>query len=831
MVMNQDQSNSSEARDQSMGLAQAVQPEEQYSFPCTTVQETCWLFEQTAPGTPMNNIAVRFKLRGKLDIPSLETALIQIVERHEVLRTRVIEYGGVPMQIAESRARFALKVADLRSIAKSERSQEAERISIEEARVGFEVGVGPLFRGQLLLLEDEDAMLLLTMHHIISDGWSVGIITDELGALYEALRTGKSAELPELAIQYADYALWQKEWEASGALGEELAHWKKKVDGFTPLQIRTDFERPANPHNLGEIVSIVLPRSLTDRMKEIGDQGGCTLFMTMLSAFLVLMQRESGQTDIVLRSPAAGRGRVELEPLIGWFVNPLVLRTEVRPEMTFQELLGAVQETVLDAFEHQDIPFERVMEEVRAKSSNTRQPPLPVNFVMQRDFVRPWKRAGLELTAVPSKSSGTFVDINFFLVEREDGWRASVELDTDLFSPSTGLEFLANFKTLMIEIGQHPQETVAELGAKLQVRQFKNVAKQKVAEFLAPITPLEKEVAGLWERTLRVSPIGLTDNFFDLGGYSMLAAQLLRAVQKQFGSQIKLPQMFSDPTVGGMVKALSSSNEISGLDVIQIKPGGALPPVVMVGGDHWFRPLAKRMSEARPMIGLPLARYEKLKEAIPIRDIAKDLADGMEAMDVPGPYVLAGWCVDGVVAFELANQLIARNRQVGLVILFDAINPAYRNQLNKAGFFEKSTRYASALVQKSKLTDFPNLLRDFTELGKAFRNGLLGGAAPQAEPVEDLAQFDRDRQEFRQLLYAAERSYTAPSVEFPVLLIRSPIKSHQRSDLGWLEICKGSFEVVEIEADHIGMFREPSVQKLAAFVEVALERPVTKSST
>ena len=419
-------------------LSETGSEAEVYTFPCSVVQRIAWFLDRMSPATPMMNIAVRVLLEGPLQVEFLTEAFRELAARHEILRTSFSAPDGNPCQMVSSEVRFALPLIDLRELPDTERKAEAERLASEEAKIGFDIERGPLFRATLIQTASDSYVLLLTMHHMISDGWSIGIVTSEIGEIYGALVEGRRAAVPALSIQYGDYACWQRDWTESAEYQSQLSELKARLDGFTPLVLETDYPRQAASGGAGQIRSLLLPRDLTNTLKRLSDRQGCTLFVTMFSAFVTMMHKSSGQPEVVIRTQVAGRERLEVEPLIGWFVNSLVLRSRISPDQPFLALLEDVRRLVLETFDSQDVPFESLMEVLRPASSARRHPPFQVNFIFQRDLVSPWRQAGVTMTPIPSKAAGTFCDLNFFLVEREDGWRASVDVNTDMFAPANG---------------------------------------------------------------------------------------------------------------------------------------------------------------------------------------------------------------------------------------------------------------------------------------------------------------------------------------------------------------------------------------------------------
>ncbi|HST58364.1 MAG TPA: condensation domain-containing protein, partial [Longimicrobium sp.] len=330
--------------------------------PASYAQERLWFLDRLEPGSANYNIAVARRLGGALDAGALERALGEIIRRHEALRTTFTEVDGAPVQVVAPFGGFALPVEDLSGLDERDREAAVRQRAGEEARRAFDLTAGPLFRAALLRLREEEHVLLITMHHIVSDGWSMGVLFRELSVLYEAYREGGESPLPELPVQYADYAVWQREQLEGETLHRQLAYWRERLSGAPELlELPTDHPRPAVQTYRGASVPVELSPELLERLQALGRSEGTTLYMTLLAAFQVLLSRYSGSEDIVVGSPIAGRARKETEELIGFFVNTLVLRTELGGDPTFREVLGRVRGATLGAYEHQEVPFEKLV--------------------------------------------------------------------------------------------------------------------------------------------------------------------------------------------------------------------------------------------------------------------------------------------------------------------------------------------------------------------------------------------------------------------------------------------------------------------------------------
>jgi hypothetical protein len=343
--------------------------------PLSYAQERLWVLEQIEAAGAAYNIPETMRLSGALDVSALERAFVALVDRHEVLRTRFAQVDGIPVQVVDAPGLFRLECEDLSDLPDEEREGEARRRAGAIAWTAFDLERGPVFRAVLLRLAAEEHIAVVVMHHIVSDGWSMGVLIREIGALYAAHVEGRSSPLPELPVQYADYAIWQRDWLKGEALERQVAYWKDRLAGApAALELPTDRARPAVQSFKGASVSVELSKELIDGLQEVARSEGATLFMGLVAAFQILLSRWSGQTDVVVGMPIAGRTHRETEGLIGFFANMLALREDLSGNPSFRELLGRAKETALGAYAHQDLPFEKLVEELQPVRDLSRQP-------------------------------------------------------------------------------------------------------------------------------------------------------------------------------------------------------------------------------------------------------------------------------------------------------------------------------------------------------------------------------------------------------------------------------------------------------------------------
>jgi len=434
------------------------------NLPLSFAQARLWFLAQLEPGSSAYNIPAAFGLTGLLNVTALSQSLSEIVRRHEVLRTTFPSVDGQPKQVISLHTPLTVPVIDLRELAQDQRLSEAQRLATEEAQEPFDLTTGPLFRVKLLHLEEAEYMLLVTMHHIVYDGWSYDIFLREVAALYDAFSSGKPSPLPELPIQYADFAHWQREWLQGEVLESQRNYWKQQLNGSLPiLQLPTDYPRPPVQTYQGGYQSLELPKNLTQALKDLSQQERVTLFMTLLAAFQTLLYRYTGQEDMIVGTPIAGRNQVEAEGLIGFFVNTLALRTYLGGNPSFQELLGRVREVALGAYAHQDLPFEKLVEELQPERDRSRTPLFQVMFVLQNTQTSALELPGLTVNSLNIDSGTAKFDLSLFIMETAQGLRASLEYNTDLFNVTTITRMLGNFQTLLEGIAANPQQPLSDL--------------------------------------------------------------------------------------------------------------------------------------------------------------------------------------------------------------------------------------------------------------------------------------------------------------------------------------------------------------------------------
>lgn len=425
------------------------------SYPPSFSQESLWFLDRMEPFNAFyNEPLLALRIIGPLARSALSRSLDEIVARHESLRTTFADVDGRPLQIISPPRKVPLPLTDLRSLGAIEREIELRRLAIEEASRLFDLHKGPLLRARLLQMEEQDHVVFLQMHHIITDGWSNRLLTNEIALLYDSFLTGKENPLPPLPLRYVDYAIWQKETLQGPALEHLIAFWKDKLCNPPTADLPTDYPRPLVQRYKGKVESVVLPWNLLADLKHFSHEESCTFFMTALSAFLVLLNRYSGQEDFIVGCPVANRNRREIEAVVGFFVNTLAMRFDLSGNPVFTELLSRVKKVAVDAFAHQDLPFEKLVETLRPERSLSRPILYQVLFVLHNyptgQEAHPHTDTGLTLSKMDVDGEESKVDLAMAVTELPGvGLKVQLYYNTDLFADNTAKRLVRKYENIL----------------------------------------------------------------------------------------------------------------------------------------------------------------------------------------------------------------------------------------------------------------------------------------------------------------------------------------------------------------------------------------------
>lgn len=433
--------------------------------PLSFSQQRLWFLDQLEPGNPSYNVRRAIRMTGVLNTEAVRNSLKEIVRRHEVLRTRFISLDGKPVQVIDECQDVLVPIIKLDELAEPRRAAEAQQLITEEARVPFDLARGPLIRVTLLKVAEDEHILLLSMHHIVSDAWSAMNLFKELATHYEAFMSGKPSPLSDLPIQYADFAIWQREWLGGEVIAKQLSYWREQLSGAPAiLELSTDRPRSASRGMKGAKKFLAFSQELTARLNELSRIEEVTLFMTLLTAYQILLHNAGGQDDILVGTPIAGRNWTETETLIGVFINTLVLRSNLAGDPSFRELLSRVREVTLGAYANQDVPFERLVDELQIKRDLSHNPLFQVWFVLQPTFRgSKLELSGLTLNWLNLDSENVRHDLQLTLSDGEEGLSGSFEYNTNLFNDATIDRMIKHFEAVLHTVAQRPDMRLSEL--------------------------------------------------------------------------------------------------------------------------------------------------------------------------------------------------------------------------------------------------------------------------------------------------------------------------------------------------------------------------------
>lgn len=811
--------------------------------PCSRAQRRFWALDQLDPGSPALNVAVRWRIEGSLPASIVERAFRLIIARHDMLRTRFAAPHGVPLQIVEPKAAFKVSVIDLSALSQEEAVSEAERIAAMEARTPFDLAAAPLIRATLVRYNTSQAMLLVTAHHAICDGWSIGIIAHEFGETCAAIEAERDPGLPELPLTYADYALWQAETEAGPAWREALEQWARKLRNLPYFELDTDHPRPPVLTSRSDIESLLIERTLTDRAQRFAASNGYTFFMLALAAFFVMLRRNSGKSDIAIGTQVAGRDDVELENLVGVFINTVVLRCSVEDGSGCLELLDQVRDTVLDAFENQQVPLESLLEILKPKREINRNPLFSINFIYQRSFVENADHGGFRLIDLPSRSAGAMYDLNFFMVERPEGWRLSCEYKTGLFEAGTVRQLLQGLCDLIGAITDDARRPIGALPGGILTKPAQltgaGATGPGAAVVASPERPkhttdsTEARLTGLWQEVLKRDDIRADDNFFDLGGHSLLAAQLLLKIELEFSKKLSLAAIFKAPTIE-LQASLLRENQVRTFDfrnIVRLQTEGSRAPIIALHNTGLFFNLSRKLGKDQPFTCLQLFDPSLGKTSIPdtLEEIAAGYVDLIRHAQPSGPYVLLGWCVAGALAYEVAQRLYEPGQPPPTVIVIDTWAPAYLTRLPLLRRVLADYSYRLSMLSRDwrgtgisarSVLSFLRKRRSIRKVLDLFRprSRIESDAPASNDEAHDILVF-------KSLLAARDR-YRPRRATFPVVAIRSleePSGPFLDRDLGWSRLTSGKVDCTEINAGHVDIFSSPYVDEVAGYLSMRLD--------
>ncbi|WP_017711093.1 thioester reductase domain-containing protein [Prochlorothrix hollandica] len=517
-------------------------------------QERLWAIEQLQPGNPVHNLRAVFRLRGPLDIPALERSLQEIVRRQEVLRTGFPALEGQPVLKIWPEVPLALPVENLEHLSATEQEAAIVRIAAAAAQEPFDLAQPPLMRVKLLRLSPTDHALLRTVHHIINDVWSDTVRLRELASLYTAFSQGQPSPLPDLKVQYADFAQAQRHWLQGEVLQQQVNYWETQLARpLALLRLPVDHAPTLAPTYRGAAELVTIPEAVTAGLKALAQTQGVTLFTVLLAAYKMLLNRYSGQTDLILCSPVASRKQPATKQLLGYFSNIVLVRSHLDGNPSFRTVIDRVSHAVLGAFDHNDLPFQQLVEDLRLPGVFLSR----AMFTLQNVPPQPKELApGVSLQLQAMEEGLSNFDLSLSVKENGDGLVGVFRYQTDLFEAATIASLGHNFQQFLETLLADPDRPLQSLPPFAPFPENPDQSPQSTVPYVEPETDVQRSIARLWQGVLKIDRVGLDDNFFDLGGRSLAMIQVYVQLKTQFPGDLAVPDLFKRPTVRGMADYL-----------------------------------------------------------------------------------------------------------------------------------------------------------------------------------------------------------------------------------------------------------------------------------
>jgi thioesterase domain-containing protein len=794
-------------------------------YSASLAQQRLWFLHQLQGRSTAYNVHLGLWLRGPLNLNALQSAFREMVNRHDSLRTAFrLESGNLQQVVSES-CDPEIPLTDLTSVA--DPTAEAYLLARREVEKPFDLSTTPLFRVRLFRATALDHVFLCTMHHIITDAWSLQIFAKELAQLYSAFSQGQAPSLPPLPIRYGDFAEWQLEWFRTDRVQQQLAYWKNKLEGAPALlELPTDVPRPPEQTFEGAIEFAPISSDIVDEIKNVATRCQATPFMVQLAAFKVLLYRYAKQHDILVGIPVAGRNHVETEGLIGFFVNTLVLRDDLSGNPRFTDLVTQVRETLMGAFSNTDVPFEKIVEVLQPERNLSFNPLFQVMFATLKSAVRSHQFG--DLTAFPyvvSPETSIF-DLSLTVIEDIDqkSW-AQIEYNTNLFKQERISRMLSDYTSVLEAVVSGPEGRILALPlpslpesadilnvCSADKRSSNEITKRKVSLAstrrvsecrVDPIDEEQKLLVEIWKQVLGVREVGIRDSFFDVGGHSLIAARLVAQIYEVTGRRIPVSAIFRAPTIEAFAPLLREDLVPQPDPVLmKLQAGDGIIPFFGVAapgaGTFGLALLAHHLGRnqsvykvqaATPVVeGRPFTKNELVA-------LAREYIAAMRSVQPHGPYCLGGMCEGVLIAQEIVLQLESLHEEVGLFVIFDTwvLENSQIRALWAIDYYHHRYQIFRSLPRQEKLATTKRFVERLSHKNGKHGNGLGSGW--------DRAYWPGDK-------------FLAPRFQAPVLLykrVRQPYYFVRDRQMGWGARSGGGVEICELNCRHLDFLRQPQV--------------------
>jgi thioesterase domain-containing protein len=797
-------------------------------YSASLAQQRLWFLHQLQGRSSAYNVHLGMWLRGSLDLTALHSSIREMVNRHDSLRTAFRLERGKLQQVVEGACDVRIPITDLTNFA--DPTAEAYQLARCEVAEPFDLSKAPLFRVQLFRATPLDHVFLCTMHHIVTDAWSLRIFAKELELLYSAFSRGQSLSLPPLSIRYGDFAEWQLEWFHTDRVKHQLAYWKTKLEGAPPLlELPTDAPRPPEQTFEGAIEVAPISSGIIEGLEKVAARCQATPFMVQLAAFKVLLYRYAKRHDVVVGIPIAGRNHVETEGLIGFFVNTLVLRDDLSGNPRFTDVVAQVRETILGAFSNTDVPFEKIVEALQPERNLGYNPLFQVMFATLKSAVRSHKFG--DLTAFPYvvSAEASIFDLSMTLIEDVDRkWWAQIEYNTNLFKPERITRMLSDYAAVLEGVVSDPEGSIFALALlalplpsvpgsvdtlNATTAEMEKKENEKRMSASAPTRSasdrrfkrLDREqelLVEVWKEVLGLREVGIRESFFDVGGHSLIAVRLIARIHEITGRRIPVAAIFRAPTIEAFAPLLRE-NSVPEPDriLVQLKDGEGIVPFFAIaapGVDTFGLALLalhvgedqsvyKVQASAPVAWGRPFTKSE-------LRTLAQEYVAAMRSVQPHGPYCVGGMCEGVLIAQEVILELESQHEEVGVFAIFDTwvLENSQIRVLWAVDYYRERFQIFRALPPLERLA-----------ATKKFVKRLFTWNGHGGNPGSGWNRVYWPGEEFRK-----------PRFQAPVILFkraRQPYYYVRDRQMGWGVRSAGGVEIHELNCGHFEVLRQPQV--------------------
>ena len=803
-----------------------VAGDETFVLPASLGQQRFWMLNKATQNGAAFNMPAFVKIVGPLSAEHLAQSLEHLVARHEILRTTFEQIDNELCQVVHPAIACPMSVSDLSAIEPDQRAAECEALLRAEAAAPFDLAAGPLIRARLIKLAADDARLALTLHHIISDGQSIGILQNELWAAYQALVAGGEPGLPQLAIQYGDVAAAQRAWLDTPAAEAQVAYWKRTLAAPLPVaDFPLDSLPTFKPQSRAAIELLELDAQLLAALKQLGQTEGATMFMVTSAAFAALLARYAQSTDILFGCPIANRS-AETSGIIGPFAGPLALRYNLGGDPTLRGIVAMARDRALDALSNADVPFDQLVTHLDARSVHGRNPLFQFYFLYQSAFLQARTIGELRISPVPTQPTGTPYELQLALIERAGKVTAQLEYNPDLLEADSAKTILGYYAEILSRLANSPETLLSSLLAPPVSATGKRMANVSVAAvYAAPRTATERKLVAIWESLLGRSPIGIHDDFFDLGGQSILAARLVVAIEREMGVRTQISNVAFARNIQRMADVLDKPEGEVAPRLIPMRETGNKLPIFLIhcGGGHVLRyqDLVSIMPADQPIFGLAAPPLDGVKESLSVEQLAELYVNEIRRVQPHGPYQIAGYSFGGIVAYEMARQLALAGEFIAMVAILDTVNREhYRQQSLASRMRMRATRIMDLTGRYSRKLRAKRFDRVVVDASQAIGRRLKPVGWRLARTVFKLA--DRPMPEGLQdnlALFAdlADRYKPGP-YNGRVLIVYAEergLEYRANATLGWEDVALDGVEVRYVPGNHMTFMHKPNVDAVA----------------